>query len=129
MWGSKLSRENIWTSSTGKLKKMRHKVNFHVTLWFLSSCTINVMGNQAPNSLSQTDYSIRNNSDDVNHAHNESNTFFINENHQNVINWQSGHLTNTTEHTNASFDLINFTHRMDHTETGKLIIKAINEKS
>lgn len=118
MWGSKLSRDNIWRSSTGKLKKMRHKVNFHVMLWFLSSCTINVMGNQAPNSLSQTDYSIRNNSDSVNRIHNESNTFLINENHQNVINWQNGHSTNTTEHPNAS---INITQRMDHTETGKLI--------
>lgn len=120
MWGSELRCENIWTSSTGKLKKMRHKVNFHVMLWFLSSCTINVMGNQAPNSLSQTDYSIRNNSDGVN-RHNESNTFLINENHQNVINWQNGQSTNTTEHPIASFDSINFTQRMGHTATGKSI--------
>lgn len=127
MWGSKLSRENIWRSSTGKLKKMRHKVNFHVMLWFLSSCTINVMGNQAPNSLSQTNYSVRNNSDDG-VEHNESNTFLINENHQNVINWQNGNLTNTTEQPNAPFDSINFTQRLDHTETGKLI-SAINDKA
>lgn len=122
MWDWERSRENIWTSSTGKLKKMRHKVNFHVILWFLSSYTINVMGNQAPNSPIQTDYSIRNNSDGVNHTHNEYNTFLINENHQNVINWQqSGHSTNTTEQPNTLLDSINFTQRIDHTETGKLL--------
>lgn len=101
MWGRLFNRIFNSRSSTGKLKKMRYKVNFHVMLWFLSSCTINIMGNQAPNSLSHAD-SIRNRSTDNGTTHNGSNTFLINENHhqqhhhqqqqQHINTQQNGHL-------------------------------------
>lgn len=90
-----IRNHNIWKSPTGKFNKMRYKVNFHVMLWVLSSYTLNIMGNQVPNSLSHANSSIRNTN---NISYNGLNTFLINESHQNTAtSQQNGHLVNINE--------------------------------
>lgn len=70
-----------------KLMKMRYKVNFHVLLYFLSSCST-MMASQTPNILTQHDRNS--NSNDTT----QPNTFLIN------VNKNNNHSTDAaTEHT------------------------------
>lgn len=103
-------------------------------LWFLSSYTMYIMGNQAPNSLSYADNLRNNHNNDT--THNGSNTFLINEKQRYNITTTSqpaadadgnagtgavdGHLAGSSnEQLNALFDSLNVTQRINH--TGKFI--------
>lgn len=63
---------------------MRYKVNFHVLLYFLSSCST-MMGSQASNLLSQ-DHSKTTITSNISNDTKEANTFSINVNNSNHSN-------------------------------------------
>lgn len=71
---------------------MRYKVNFHVLLYFLSSCST-MMGSQASNLLSHSKTTITSNSSNDTK---EANTFLINVNNSNHSNDVKAGIQRTT---------------------------------
>lgn len=96
--------------------KMRYKVNFHVLLYFLSSCS-QMMGSQAPNISSQNE----NNGIDTE----QPNTFLINVNNdENVASQRTTHLASINDNHAFALSSNNETIQTNHTkfQTSKFYI-------
>lgn len=88
---------------------MRYKVNFHVLLYFLSSCST-MMASQVPNLLNQGDSKTSSNNTNTTNDTKEANTFLLNVNNSNHSSSSSSNHFYEEDDTNSKATFQRTTH-------------------